>query len=197
MRGRLAVTVALLSLPISANAGQRPDFSGTWVAAAVPAEPAGSRPSPQVFGPQFTIVHQDPALTLTRTFAGSLATIKYVLDGSEVSSRMPGRLCEPDSGATWTAAWDGPAVSIAMTGAVPPSGKPIKMDVKSVLKLESPDTLRVETTARTAGQTAPRTTTTLYKRSGPPTAPVAAAVKSADATMAQVAWIAGVWMGTM
>jgi Domain of unknown function (DUF6265) len=199
MRGRLAVTAALGILAVAANvgAGQRPDFSGTWVAAAVPPEPAGSRPSPQVFGPQFTIVHHDPALTLTRSFAGSLATIKYVLDGSEVSTRMPGRLCEPDSGATWTAAWDGPAVSIAMTGAVPPDGKPIKMDVKSVLKLESPDTLRVEMTARTAGQTAPRTTTTLYKRSGPPTAPVAAAVKSADATMAQVAWIAGVWMGTM
>ena len=143
MQRRLAVTAVVGTLAVAANAGQRPDFSGTWVAASDATAAGPGKSAPQVYGPQFTIVHQDPALTLTRSFAGSLATIKYVLDGSEVSSRMPGRLCEPDSGATWMAAWDGPAVSIAMTGAVPPNGKPIKMDVKSVLKLESPDTLRV------------------------------------------------------
>ena len=87
---------------------------------------------------------------------------------------MPGRLCEADSAAMWTAAWDGPAVAISMIGALPPNGKPVKMDVKSTLRLESPDTLRVEMAARVPGQTAPRTTATVYKRTGPPPAPAAA-----------------------
>jgi hypothetical protein len=198
MAGRLAfvAAVAILCAGSEAGAGQRPDFSGTWVAAPDTPPAASGRPAPQVYGPQFTITHQDPLLTLTRTFAGSAATVKYVLDGSEVTSRMPGRLCEPDSGATWTAVWDGPAVSISMVGALPPNGKPIKMDVRSTLRLESPDTLRVEMTARTAGQAAPRTTATLYKRTGPPAAPATASIDKAKATMAQVNWISGVWMGT-
>lgn len=197
MRLRSTAFGAAVLLAASANAGaqQRPDFSGTWVAAPDASSATPARPAPQVFGPQFTIVHQEPALTLTRTFAGSPATIKYVLDGSEVTSRMPGRLCEPDSGAMWTAAWDGATVAISMVGAVPPNGKPVKMDVKSTLKLESPDTLHVEMTARTAGQTAPRTTATVYKRTSPPAALAARSIKKAQATMAQVAWISGVWTG--
>ena len=193
MRLRWAVLGVVALLAASASARQRPDLSGTWVAAADASAAAPGRPA-QVFGPQFTIVHQEPVLTLTRTFAGSPATIKYVLDGSEVTSRMPGRVCEADSGAMWTAAWDGAAVAISMLGAIPPNGKPVKMDVKSTLTLESPDTLRVEMTARTGGQTAPRTNATVYKRTGPAAAP-GAVLQKAKATMAQVAWIAGVWTG--
>jgi hypothetical protein len=81
-----------------------------------------------------------------------------------------------------------------MIGAVPPNGKPVEMDVRSTLTLESPDTLRVEVTARTAGQTAPRTASTVYKRIGPPQ-PAPTALQKAQATMAQVEWIAGVWSG--
>ncbi len=189
--------MAVLAASVTASAQQRPDFSGTWVAAPEATAPATSRPAPQVFGPQFTIAHQDPALALTRTINGSPAAIRDVLDGSEVTSRMPGRLCEADSGAVWTAAWDGRAISIAMVGTVPPNGKPVKMDVKTTLTLESPDTLRIEMAARTGGQTAPRTTANVYKRTGPPTTPTAPATQRAQATMAQVAWISGVWMGAM
>ena len=171
-------------------------MSGTWVASPdAAAAPASGRPAPPNFGPQFSITHAEPVLTLTRTFAGAPATIRYVLDGSEVASRMPARLCEADSGAKWTAAWDGSAVVITLVGAVPPNGKAVKMDVKSSLTLESPDTLRVDVTAQTAGQTAPRTTTTVYKRTGPPPPPAPALLPKAKATMAQVAWIAGVWTG--
>jgi hypothetical protein len=195
MRERVVAigVVAILAASANASARQRPDLSGTWVAAS---DAAPGAPAPQVFGPQFTVAHQEPVLTLTRTFNGSPATIRYVLDGSEVTSRMPGRLCEPDSGAMWTAAWDGPAVAISMVGALPQNGKPVKMDVKSTLKLESPDTLRVEMAARVPGQTAPRTTATVYKRTGPPATPAAPAPR-AQATMAQVAWISGVWTGAM
>ena len=206
MRQRVAAigvmtVLVLLAASAMAHAQPRPDFSGTWVttpdAPATQVPEKSGRLAPLVFGAQFTIVHQEPALTVTRPYAGSMATIKYVLDGSEVTSRMPGRLCEPDSGATWTAAWDGQAVAISMLGAVPPNGKPIKMDVRTTLTLEAPDSLRVEMTARVAGQPAPRTTATVYKRSGPPPPPAAAPVQKAPATMAQVAWISGVWTGTM
>jgi hypothetical protein len=199
MRERVAVlgVVTILAASGTAAAEQRPDFSGTWVAAPDAPAAAPGRPAPQVFGPQFSIAHQEPALTVTRTFGGSLATTNYVLDGSEITSRMPGRLCEADSAAIWTAAWDGQAVAISMIGAVPPNGKTVKMDVKSTLRLESPDTLRVEMAARVPGQTAPRTTATVYKRSGPRAAPAAASIKKEQATLAQVAWISGVWIGEM
>ena len=186
--------VGLLAVSAGANARQRPDLSGTWIATPDAAAPATGRPALPNYGPQISITHAEPALTLTRTLAGAPATIKYVLDGSEVASRMPARLCEADSGAKWTAVWDGSAVVLTLVGAVPPNGKAIKMDVRSTLTLESPDTLRVDVTALTAGQTAPRTTTTVYKRTGPPS-PALAVVPKAQATVAQVGWIAGVWTG--
>jgi hypothetical protein len=199
MRARLGLTtvVGILSVSSAAGAGQRPDFSGTWVAVPAGSETVPVRPAPQVFGAQFTIAHQDPALTLTRTVNGTLATIKYVLDGSEVMSRTPGRLCEADSAAIWKAAWDGEAVRISMVGAVPPNGKAVKTDLTNTLRLESPDTLRVEATARAAGQAAPRTAATVYKRTGPPAVPAAPPMPKTQGTMAQVAWISGVWIGTM
>jgi hypothetical protein len=179
----------LLANPAAAQ--QQPDFSGAWVADAAP----GGKPAPQALGPQFALVQQGSSLTLTRPFAGVMGTIRYTLDGSETTSRMPGRLCEPDSGATWTAAWDGPAIVIAMVGVTPPNGKSIKTDVRTTLRLEGTDTLRAEAVARVAGQTEPRTTTTVYKRTGPaPAAPPSPT--HAKATMAQVAWIAGTWTGT-
>ena len=130
--------VGLLTVSAGANARQRPDFSGTWVATPDAAAPATGRPALPNYGPQISITHAEPALTLTRTLAGAPATIKYVLDGSEVASRMPARLCEADSGAKWTAAWDGSAVVITLVGAVPPNGKAIKMDVRSTLTLGIP-----------------------------------------------------------
>jgi hypothetical protein len=122
-------------------------------------------------GPQLTIDHKGQSLTLTRTFAGNPATITYVLDGTETSSRMPGRLCEPDSGGLWTAAWEGDAVAITMVGAIPPNGQRVKMDVKNVLRLESPDVMRVEQIVRLPNQAKPRTTSAGYKRTAAPTAP--------------------------
>ena len=193
-RGLAVVIVGMLSGGLAAQ--ERPDFSGTWTAAPDPAATGTSaRPAAAAFGQQFSIDHKGQTLTLTRAFAGSPATIHYVLDGSETTSRMPGRLCEPDSGALWTAAWDGPAIALTMVGAVTPNGKPVKMDVKGTLRLESADALRVEVTARTAGQSAPRTTSTLYARSSAAPAAPAAQTQKTRATLAQVAWISGVWIG--
>ena len=196
MRQRVAAVGVMVLLATSAGAQPRPDLSGTWAVVPPTGEPAGGRPATQVFGAQFTIAHQDPAFTLTRTVNGTPVTIKYVLDGPEVTSRTPGRLCQADSAATWRGAWDGQAVTLSMIGLVPPNGKLVKTDLTNTLRLESPDTLRVEATSSTAGQAAPRTAATVYKRTGPPAAS-APPTQRTQATMAQVAWISGVWTGTM
>ena len=77
------------------------------------------------------------------------------------------------------------------------TARPMKMDVKSTLRLESPDTLRVEMTARVAGQTAPRTTPLSTSAPARRRAARPAPMQKAQATMAQVAWISGVWTGAM
>jgi hypothetical protein len=189
--------IAALLLPATANAQSRPDLSGTWTAVqdSTGTGPTG-KPLPPNYGAQFTIDQQGQTLTLTRTFTPGPATIKYTLDGSETTTRMPGRVCEPDTGAIWTAAWEGEAVALHMIGAVPANGKTVKMDVKSTLKLESPDTIRVDVAARVANQPAPRVTTTTYKRSAAaPAAAAPASVERAKGSMAQVSWISGTWVG--
>ena len=186
--------LSVLAIATVADAQERPDFSGTWAAQADASAPAGSKPAPPVFGPQFTIDQKGQDVTLTRTFAAGPATIRLAL-GSETTSRMPGRLCEPDSRAVWKADWEGAAMTVHMVGAIPPSGKPVKMDVKSTLRLESADTVRVEMAGRLPGQDAPRVTSTVYKRTAaaaPSTTPPAPPAK---ATIAQVAWISGTWIG--
>jgi len=178
----------------AAAAQDRPDFSGTWVASGdSTAVNAAGKPLPPVWGAQFTIEHQGSALTLRRTFTGGPAVIAYKLDGSETTSRMPGRLCEADSGATWTASWSGQAISIAMLGALPANNKPVKMDVKTTLRLESPDTLRVEVAAKVANQPEPRVSSSLYKRDSTAAVKIETRASGAKATLAQVAWISGVW----
>ena len=122
--------------------------------------------------------------------------MKYIFDGSQVTGRIPGRLCEADSGATWTAAWSDRAITLSMVNMVPPNGKPVSVDVTNTLRLESADTLRVEAITRLPGQSAPRTGATVYKRTGPPPTSTTAMAPKVQATMEQVAWIAGVWTGT-
>jgi len=195
-----AIAWSLLSAALAFSgvvAQSRPDFSGTWTA--VP-ESAGTgptgKPLPPNYGQQFTIDHQGQTLTLTRTFTPGPATIKYSLDGSETTSRMPGRVCEPDTGAIWTAAWEGDAVALHMIGAVPANGKTVKMDVKSTLKLESSDTMRVEIAGRVANQPAPRVTSTTYKRSGAvPAGAAPTPLEKAKGSLTQVSWISGTWVG--
>ena len=193
MRTRLLAAGLILLCAHVAAAQDRPDFSGTWVASGdSTAANAAGKPLPPVWGAQFAIAHQGSTLTLRRTFTGGPAIIVYTLDGSETTSRMPGRLCEADSGATWTAAWNGQTIAITLTGAIPANNKPVAMDVKTTLRLESPDTMRVEVAARVASQPQPRVSSSIYRRDGP--APTLAATPGGTkATLAQVAWITGVW----
>jgi hypothetical protein len=199
MRQRSVIlgVVVVVAASATAIAQTRPDFSGTWAQTTDASAGATAKPAPPALGQQFAIVQDGLTLTLTRSFAGTVGTIRYTADGSETTSRMPGRLCEPDSGATWTASWDGPAVVIAMVGVTPPNGKTTKADVRTTLRLDAPDTMRVEIVARVANQATPRTTTTLYKRTGAAPAATSPSVQGAKATMAQVAWIGGTWTGSL
>lgn len=189
IRSAIAAVALTGCLASAAHAQERPNLSGTWAATA--------SSTPAVWGPEITIEDRMTELTLRRSFAAGPAVIKYVVDGSETKSRMPGRLCEPDSEATWTAAWAADALVITMTGLTPAHGQPIKADVKATLRLETRNTLRVDVAARAAGPAAPRITSTVYQRSSVPATVAAPAVTAgARAAIAQVAWIAGVWIGT-
>jgi hypothetical protein len=180
----------------AAGAQERPDFSGTWAAQV----DTSVRPAPVlVYGPEFTIDHKGQVMTVRRVFGGVAGTINYVLDGSETTSRMPGRVCMPDSGATWTAAWQDNGITITMVNAIPPSGGPaVPANVRSLLQLEDAGTLRVSVTSQQPNQE-PRTSTTVYKKKTvPPGAALAAAspIQKTKARLTQLDWIPGVWSGT-
>ena len=140
---------------------------------------------------------RDKRLALTRRVRDSVTTANYTLDGVEVRSRVPGALCMADSEFIETAAWEGNAIVMTMVGSVPPGGgPPIKASVRRVLRLESPDTLVVEGSMREGPQAQPRTVGTVYKRSSEAmTASTVAGPPKTSATIAQVGWLSGVWVG--
>ena len=190
-----SLIVGVILLAVSGAAQERPGFSGTWTAQI----DTSLRPVPvAAYGPEFTLDHKDRALTVHRLFSGLPTTINYVLDGSETTSRIPGRLCLPDSGATWTATRDGNAIAIRMVNTLPHGGgQPVPVDIKSVLQLEDSDTLRVSVTSQQANQP-PRTSTTVYKKkatSSGTAVPTAPPIQKAKATLAQLPWTPGIWSG--
>jgi len=192
----LTVFASVVLLAASGVAQERPNFSGTWTAQI----DTSLRPAPvAVYGPEFTIEQKDQALIVHRLFGGLPTTISHLLDGSETRSRMPGRLCLPDSGATWTAAWDGNTIVIRMLNAIPPGGgQPVPANVRAVLQVEDSNTLRVSVTSQQANQQ-PRTNTTVYKKKASPASvavPTAPPTQKAKATLSQLNWIPGIWSGT-
>lgn len=187
--------VGVMLLAASGTTQERPGFSGTWTAQI----DTSLRPVPvAAYGPEFTLDHKDRTLTVQRLFTGLPTTINHVLDGSETTSRIPGRLCLPDSGATWTATRDGNAIAIRMVNTIPHGGgQPVPVDIRSVLQLEDSDTLRVAVTSQQANQP-PRTSTTVYKRkatASSPAVPAAPPIQKAKATLSQLPWTPGIWSG--
>ena len=191
-----SVIVGVILLAAGGAAQERPGFSGTWTAQI----DTSQRPVPvAAYGPEFTLDHKDRALTVQRLFSGLPTTIDYVLDGSETTSRIPGRLCLPDSGATWTATRDDKAIVIRMVNTIPHGGgAPVPVDIRSVLQIEDSDTLRVSVTSQQANQP-PRTSTTVYKRKATASSaavPAAPRMQKAKATLSQLPWTPGIWSGT-
>lgn len=188
----LAVCVALSAVPSYAQ--QRPDLSGTW--AATKDAPAGmaAAPSP-VFGDRFALRQSGDNLTVIRPARDTTIVIPFVLDGQEVRTRVPGGLCQGDAETIEVGTRDGDAVVLTMTGSIAAGGGAVmKRDIRRVFRLQSPDMLVVE--GRMAMQGELRQVATVYERSTEAIPEPAAATAKAPATIAQVAWIAGVWVGT-
>ncbi len=102
-----------------------------------------------------------------------------------------------DSEATEAVARDGDGVTLTVLGRTPPGGGPMaKSSVKRTLRLDDPDTLVVEGAIRDEATNAVRPAATVYRR----TSATLPAVQAQDpgktpATLSQLSWLSGVWLG--
>ena len=193
----MVMSVAASALGL-APAQPRPDFSGTWILPPdAPLAPNGKPMPAPGFGPTISISQDAGSLTISRLMGGATVHVEHPLDGRESRSRTPGRLCEGDSQSIWTAGWQADAVLTTLIGTVPPGATATtRMDVKSLFKLESPDTMIVELTFQNRGMKEPRTITTRYRKSGPPAdVSPAATARVVEARIGQLDWLAGTWIG--
>lgn len=192
----LSVFASVVSVGGAELVHQARDFSGTWIA--VKDAPAGvaAAPSP-VFGPRFAITHAGDSLSLTRTIRETSVETTFSLDGREVKTKLPSLTCQGESFMVETAARDGEGIAVSTVGMISPGGNATKLSVKRMFRLAAPDTLVVEGTITQAGQS--RAVATVYKKSADPmpATPASAGTGAtpAAATIADVAWIGGVWVG--
>lgn len=184
----IALSVAPAMVPQPAN------FSGTWVA--TKDAPTGIAAAPNaVFGERFAVRQKGDDLTVVRPVRETTTVTSYVLDGREVRTRVPGGLCQGDVETIEVGAREGDAVALTLVGSVAPGGAVTKRELKRVFRLQSADTLIVEGRIVVSGE--PRPVATVYKRSGETIPePAALAAAKASATIAQIAWLSGVWIGT-
>ena len=198
LRAPTAAMLAVLMMTTPAFAQQRPDFSGAWTLPPdAPLAPNGKPAAAPGFGPTITIRHDASAITISRLMGGQTVHVTHFLDGSETRSRTPGRLCQGDAQSVWTAGWEDDDIVMTLVGSLPPGASTItKMDVKARLKLQAPATMVIETTFRNAGMKEPRTVSAIYQKSGPPASPPDVAEVPLSATIGQVEWLGGTWIGT-
>jgi hypothetical protein len=194
-----AAAVIWVAAQVTAAAQEKPDFSGTWALVAPAQPPAQGTPPPAgVLGPKMTIKQDAQALTIVRTSGGSAVAMTVPFDGSEARVHLPARLCEGGQVAIYTLGWDGAAAKLSLTGTVPPGGGTVfKRESVYLLKMETPDTLTVQLTSPAPNQAAPRVITSSYRKSTDAPVELAAPFpgQRATATIAQVSWLPGVWIG--
>ena len=193
------LVAGLLVSGIPAVAQDKPNFAGTWSAVAEPPPPGSAQPV-RLFGQEFVIRHDGQTLSIERAFGDTRMTSVHVLDGSETRSRRPGRLCEADSEFVYQARWEADAIRLMIVGQVPPGGgAPSKRDFTWILRKPTSDTLHVEVVPAANAPAASKPASTRYRRTGeaPAAGPSSAASQGARATIAQISWLAGVWVGTL
>jgi hypothetical protein len=193
----IAIGIGVISLGIVGPAPeQRPDLSGSWVAASDAPSDVPAAPSP-VFGARLWLRQAGDRVTVVRPVREGTVAAAFAMDGTEVRTRIPGGVCQGDAESIETVAWEGNALAFTVVGSVPAgSTTPTKASIKRLLRLQSPDILVIEASMRDSAQAAPRQVGTVYKRSPDPfPAADAPAGQKTPATIAQVAWIAGVWIG--
>jgi hypothetical protein len=200
MRSTLLIVPFCLVLFTASAAAQGPgDFSGTWsLPPDAPLSPSGKPMPAPGFGPQTNIREDAGSITIAKMIGGQTVHVVHPLDGSESRSRTPGRLCEGDSQSIWTATRQDNTIHTAMVGSLPAGAKtPTKSNVKTAFRLTAPDTMVVEITFQNAGMAEPQTRSTTYKKTGPPTEiPPPPAAPAVQATIAQLEWLGGTWIGT-
>ena len=155
---QLMAAAACFTLATAVSAQTRPDFAGRWTAEPEPTAPprGGNAPATRPpdlgsgWGSPITITQDANRLTVEYAFFGRgdmqpPLKFVYALDGSETKNRvMMGRGMQDQ---TSRATWEGDRLVITTAHAFPDpsSGKPLTMEVKRTLSLESPTRLIVET----------------------------------------------------
>ena len=188
--------LAAIAAPGSTSA-QKPDLSGTWVAASgqTPANlPAAPGP---VMGTRFALAVEDSRAILTRVVAEAGMPVSFSLDGARSTYMVPGRLCEGERTFHETAKWEGDALVVTIEGFVPAGGgATVASGSRRIFRLEGPDRLVVEATmvqqgqSRQVGAVYVRSTESLpAPRPAPPITPL-------PATIDKVSWIGTTWSGS-
>ena len=198
----LIAAIALSQVLPVADAQQRPDFSGVWKFESgtwqvPPKMPEGKPiPAPSGFEPEITIRHSGQRFSMSRRLGGEIVQVDHVLDGQRTTSRTPGRLCRADAEGTWTASWVGDTVVMTMVGVGREggAGPPIPNDVKTTVRREGADRIRVDVDFRSGTDRVVRSG--LYVRTGDPAPePANPPGVTVKASIASLAWLAGTWSG--
>ena len=197
----IAIGIAMMVLGAATSPAARqphPDLSGSWVASkSVPGDlPAASSP---VFGARLWLRQTGDRLTVIRLVRETTVTATFPMDGTEVRTRIPGGICRGDAESIEAVAWQGSDLAFTIVGSIPPGGgPPSKMSTKRLLRLQAPDTLVVEATMRDSAPGESRQVGTVYTRSSDsvPPSETSSTSQPTKATLPQVGWISGVWIGT-
>jgi hypothetical protein len=173
----------------------RPDLSGVW-AATNDAPPGLEAAASPILGTRFSLHHEAARITLVRLVGEVPVTVMMPLDGREVRTRIPGRACEADATSIESAALDGDRIVLTLLGIVPAANAPrTARNVRRVLRRYAPDTLLVETAVADA-KAGSKGAVTIYRRTAE-RMPVDGAPRTGlSATIAEVAWMTGAWIGT-
>jgi hypothetical protein len=197
---RISLMTALLAFATAVTAwAQQPlDLTGTWVATKDLPVGVGQAPS-AVFGERFALRHEDGQLVLLRPVRGRTTAMMTMLpmDGREIIVANPGRTCFGESAQVLSTVWLKDALRYTIVGSVPPGGRtPSPVNLPYTFRKLSPDSLLVQSTMRNPSGPEPLAVGTVYQRSTDTlTADPPAPPPVAPATIAQIAWLTGDWLG--
>ena len=188
--------LAAIAAPERTSA-QKPDLSGTWVAA-IGQAPANLPAAPgPVMGARFALALDGTRAVLTRVVAEASMSVSFPLDGARTNYTVPGRLCEGERTFHETVRWEGDALVVTIEGFVPAGGgATVAANNRRIFRLEGPDRLVVEATMVQQGQS--RQVAAVYVRSTEslPAPRPAPPITPLPATIDKVAWIGTGWSGT-
>lgn len=189
--GMAGVLMAL----VTPAAEPQAELSGIWSATKEAPQDVEAAPTP-ILGQRFAVEREAGTLTLLRAGRDETIAAAFPGGGGEIRYRAPTGACRGDVEYVESAAWEGSTLVVTRTGFVPPGGgDPVKQNITFRLRPEGTNRLIVQSTISRGGE--PKPVATVYRRSDEamPAPRPGANVKKAPATIANVAWIAGTWIG--